>query len=86
MGPNANQLVNHAFETQNRSSDGDVLARPYIPGTIAGLVGFDLGLRTLEPANVAIEIVLELVDVNGDKLDRDALDPTIVGAGDIASG
>lgn len=83
-GPSANMLVNHAFETHNRSSDGDLLSQPFIPGTIAGLVGFDLGLRTLEPANVAIEIVLELVDVSGDKVDHDALDPTVVAAGDMS--
>jgi hypothetical protein len=54
-------LVNHVFNVQNRSFK-DVLAKPYIPSVIPGLTGFDLGLRTYEPANVAIEIVTEIVD------------------------
>ncbi len=54
-------LINHVFNVQNRSYN-DVLVKQYIPPVIAGLTGFDLGLRTYEPANVAIEIVIEIVD------------------------
>jgi hypothetical protein len=54
-------LVNHAFNVQNRSYD-DPLIQGYIPPVIPGLTGIDLGLRTYEPANVAIEIVVEVVD------------------------
>lgn len=57
-------LVNHAFNVQNRSYD-DPLIAPYIPKVIAGLTGFDVGLRTREPANVALEFVVELLDPNG---------------------
>jgi hypothetical protein len=63
-------LVNHAFAVENRSYD-DPLIAAYIPGVIAGLIGFDLGLRTYAPANLAIEIVVELLDRDSGKvLDR----------------
>ncbi len=63
-------LVNHAFNVRNRSSS-DPLVDPYIPSLIAGLTGFDLGLRTLEPANVAVEIVIELVDDGKGRVAKD---------------
>lgn len=53
-------LVNHAFAIENKSYKDPYVAK-YIPGTIAGLVGIDLGLRTHEPANIAVEIVVEVV-------------------------
>ncbi len=71
-GPNVNGIVNHTFELHNRSSSGDKLIGQYIPGTIAGLVGFDLGLRTFSPAKVAIEILVEGNDVLGGRADPDA--------------
>jgi hypothetical protein len=53
--------VNHAFDVRNRSDD-DPLIAPYIPAAIPALTGFDVGLRTFEPANVAIEVSIELRD------------------------
>jgi hypothetical protein len=70
MNEGVNGLVNHAFEIHNRSSD-DRLVRGYIPGTIAGLVGFDIGLRTFEQANVAIEIIVEVTDHAGNRVSTD---------------
>jgi hypothetical protein len=67
-GPNVNGMVNHAFALQNRSGDGDKLVGHYIPSEIAGLIGFDLGLRTYAPANVAIEVVVEVTDVLGNRV------------------
>lgn len=57
-------LVNHAFNVQNRSYDDPLIAK-YIPKVIAGLTGFDIGLRTREPANVALEFVVEMLDPHG---------------------
>ncbi|HLV20489.1 MAG TPA: hypothetical protein VKZ49_06400 [Polyangiaceae bacterium] len=57
--------VNHAFHLENRSHDPRSLIAPYVPQVIAGLTGFDLGLRTFVPANVAIEIVIEVTDQDG---------------------
>lgn len=59
---NQTMLCNRAFNIQNRSNDGDPLLTPLMPKVIAGLTGFDLGLRTYEPANVAIEISVNIVD------------------------
>ena len=56
-------LYNRAFNVQNRSSQGDPLLGPFIPRVVAGLVGFDLGLRTYEPAKIAVEVVLDVEDV-----------------------
>jgi len=61
-------LVNHTFANH---STRDVLAAPYVPGTIAALTGYDLGLRTGEPATIAIEVVAEVVDLGAEKLETD---------------
>jgi hypothetical protein len=61
-------MCNHIFDLQHRSNDGDPLVTPFIPSVIAGLTGFDLGIRTPEPANVAVEIVVDLVDMNGNRV------------------
>jgi hypothetical protein len=60
-------LVNHAFDIHN-SSENDPLVRGYIPDVIAGLTGFDFGLRTFEPVNVALEIVVEIVDTGDERV------------------
>jgi hypothetical protein len=59
--------ANHAFTWQNRSYE-DLLVKKWIPGTIAGLTGLDLGFRTYEPAKVAIEVAVELVDNTGERI------------------
>ncbi len=71
-------LVNHAFDIHNWSS-GDVLVRSYVPEVIAGLTGFDFGLRTTgEPGNVSLEIVVELVDTgDGRVLEDGSSDPVL---------
>jgi len=70
--------VNHAFDTQNRS-ENDVLVSGWVPNTVAGLTGIDMGIRTTEPARVALEVVVEITDQGTDKVrregDRDALLP-----------
>ena len=70
-------LINHAFAVENRSYK-DVYIKQYIPQTIAGLTGFDIGLRTYEEANVAIEILVEVVDTGSGKVvQRDEKDPVM---------
>ncbi len=61
-------MCNHIFDIQHRSNDGDPLVTPYIPKVIAGLTGFNLGIRTPEPANVAVEVVLDVTDLNGNRV------------------
>jgi hypothetical protein len=59
--------ANNIFNPQNRSNSGDPLYTPWIPPVIAGLTGFDLGIRTYEAANVAVEITIDLQDLNGNR-------------------
>jgi hypothetical protein len=67
--------VNHTFQNHSRS---DPLARPYVPGVIAGLTGVDIGLRTREPALIAIEVVVELVDRAEDRVREDDSDDELL--------
>ena len=60
-------LVNYAFNVRNRSYNSPLI-EPYRPPTAPGLVGFDFGVRTSEPANVALEILVEIVDHQGDRV------------------
>jgi hypothetical protein len=48
-------------------STRDVLAQSHIPA----LTGFDLGLRTVEAATIAIEVIVEIVDKVAKKLPID---------------
>lgn len=59
--------ANHAFHRQNRSYR-DALTQAWVPDVIAGLTGLDVGFRTSEPANLAIEVAIEVVDQNGKRL------------------
>ena len=61
-------LFNHTFDLQNRPLQMDPLVGKYVPTVIAGLTGFDLGLRTDAPENVAIEILIDITDLNGNRL------------------
>ena len=72
--------ANHAFHYQNRSYD-DPLVAQWVPTVVAGLTGLDLGFRTGEPANLAIEVAIEVVDTNGERVRREGdnqplLEPT----------
>ncbi len=60
-------LVNHAFNVRNRSYNSPLLV-PYQPAVVPGLVGFDFGVRTAEPANVALEVLVEVRDRQGDRV------------------
>jgi len=67
-----NGMINHAFDLQNRTGDGDKLLSGYTPAVVPGLVGFDLGLRTYAPGTLAIEIVVEVLDAAGNRTIDDA--------------
>lgn len=74
-----NGLVNRAFNLQNRSSAFDPLLTPIIDSIAhkPGLVGFDLGMRTTVACNVAVEILVDVHDKNGDRVvPPDAADKT----------
>jgi hypothetical protein len=71
-GPNINGMINHAFDIHNRSGDPDPLIGAYVPSTVAGLVGFDIGLRQYEKGTVALEILVEVQDAAGNRVVSDA--------------
>jgi hypothetical protein len=60
-------IANNIFNPQNRSNGGDPLYTPWIPPIVAGVTGFDLGVRTYETANVALEITVNVQDLQGDR-------------------
>lgn len=59
--------ANNIMNPQNRSNGDDPLYTPWIPAEIAGLTGFDLGIRTDEAANVAVEITMQIQDLQGNR-------------------
>jgi hypothetical protein len=69
--------VNHTFDFQNRSSN-DPLINDWIPGVVAGLTGIDMGLRTSEPARIALEVVVEITDRGSDKVRREGQDDPLL--------
>jgi len=71
MDNGVNGMINHAFDIHNRSGDADPLIQRYVPPTVAGLVGFDLGLRGYQKGTVAIEIVVEVTDAAGNRVMKD---------------
>ncbi len=64
---NLDGLDNHVFDPQNRSNENDPLLVGLIPPVVPGIVGFDLGLRTSEQAQLAVEITVEIQDLNGNR-------------------
>jgi hypothetical protein len=75
---NPTQVCNNIFDYQNRSNSDppDLFFTPWIPPVIAGLTGFDLGLRMESEAtggmgaagNVAVEITMDVQDLNGNRM------------------
>ncbi|WP_394845736.1 hypothetical protein LZC95_52990 [Pendulispora brunnea] len=62
---NVNGILNRIFNLQNRSSVFDPVISPLIPKTIPAMIGFDLGLRTYEPGNVSVEVIVDVIDLHG---------------------
>ncbi len=69
------QICNNIFDYQNRSNSDppDLFYTPWIPSVVAGLTGFDLGIRMESDeavgsaGNVAVEITMDVQDLNGDR-------------------
>ncbi len=75
-GTSGNALFNHVFNLQNRSNGYDPLITPYIPAVVPAITGFDLGLRSYEPMNVAVEVSVDVQDLVGNKVvPLDGTDP-----------
>lgn len=64
-------LYNRTFNVQNRSSEPDPILQEWMPrsrANIAAVIGFDVGLRTYAPAKVAVELVIDIEDLNGERV------------------
>ncbi len=69
-------VCNNIFDYQNRSNSTppDLYYTPWIPSVVAGLTGFDLGIRmevdegdSGGAGNVAVEITMDVQDLNGNR-------------------
>lgn len=64
-------LYNRTFNIQNRSSEPDPVLQPWMPASrnnLAAVTGFDLGLRSYEPAKVAVELIVDIEDLHGERI------------------
>jgi hypothetical protein len=76
------EVCNNIFNPQNRSNSDDPVYTPWIPPVIAGLTGFDIGLRVENAADsdstaafdggtaaptLALEITVDIQDLNGNR-------------------
>ena len=79
------QVCNNIFDYQNRSNSSppDLFYTPWIPPVVAGLTGFDLGVRmevdeASGAGNVAVEITMDVQDLSGDRfVPQDTTEPEI---------
>jgi hypothetical protein len=88
------QVCNNIFDYQNRSNSTppDLFYTPWIPPVVAGLTGFDLGVRMESdedddvdipldagPAgDIAVEITMDVQDLNGNRfVPQDSTDPEL---------
>jgi len=74
--------VNHAFDWLNHSNK-DPLVKQWVPTTVAGLTGVDFGLRTYEPATIALEVVLEVTDQGSGKVREEGATDVLLPPTDI---
>ncbi len=75
-------LYNRTFEAQNRSSEPDPVLAPWMPASkdkVAAVTGFDVGLRTRAPAKVAVELVIDIEDLHGERVIMDGEEGTRLG-------
>ena len=73
-------LLNNNFNVQNIPGSTDPLTAPYVPKVVAGLTGFDLGLQSYEPMNVAIEVTVTVIDNGSGKIEPPGTTTGLIGA------
>lgn len=64
-------LYNRTFDSQSRSNDPDPILQDWLPrpgAKIAAVIGFDVGLRTSAPAKIAVELDIDIEDLNGGRV------------------
>ncbi|MBX3210275.1 MAG: hypothetical protein KF764_34905 [Labilithrix sp.] len=75
-------LYNRTFNIQNRSSQPDPVLQDWMPASttnLAAVIGFDVGLRTYAQAKVAVELVIDIEDLNGERVVMDGEEARHVG-------
>ena len=79
-------VCNNIFDYQNRSNSTppDLFYTRWIPPVVAGLTGFDLGIRmeadqgATNAGNIAVEVTMDVLDLSGDRfVPQDTTDPEI---------
>jgi len=69
--------VNHTFAIENRQGETPLTDR-YLPSATPALTGFDVAIRTEAPVNVAMELIIEIVDLDGERVrERGENDPLL---------
>lgn len=68
--PNLNGMFNNTFDLQNRSSAPELspLIAKYIPKLVNGLTGVEIGFRTGSAASIALEVIIDIVDLKMDRV------------------
>jgi len=72
-------LMNHDFNTQNTPGPNDILLASYTPSVVAGLTGFNFGLQSYEPVNVAIEVTVTVLDNGAGKIEPPGTTTGLIG-------
>jgi hypothetical protein len=72
-------LMNHDFNTQNVPGPNDLLLASYTPSVVAGLTGFNFGLQSYEPLNVAIEVTVTVLDNGAGKVEPPGTTTGLIG-------
>ncbi len=76
------ELYNRTFNIQNRSSEPDPVLQEWMPAskaTVAAVIGFEVGLRTFAPAKVAVELMVDMEDLHGERIVMDGEEGRQVG-------
>ncbi len=76
------ELYNRTFNAQNRSSEHDPVLQDWMPASktqVAAVIGFDVGLRTYEASKVAVELVIDIEDLHGERVIMDGEEGRQVG-------
>jgi hypothetical protein len=89
------EVCNNVFNPQNRSNSNDPVYTPWIPPVIAGLTGFDIGLRVEDEADsddststpdggtaaptLALEITVDIQDLNGNRIVTEGSSTQLIG-------
>jgi hypothetical protein len=88
------EVCDNIFNPQNRSNSNDPVYTPWVPPVIAGLTGFNIGLRVENEADsdsttsfdggsaaptLALEITVDIQDLNGNRIVTEGSSTPLIG-------